>query len=141
MRVYSFEYLNMKEDTMLNILKALGDSHRQNILTLLASQEMGACEIIHAIGLSQPAISHHLKILKQAGLIDSKKEGKNVFYTLNKEGLKEFLNQMNQFLEKLSCFSCSTPKPSLLRQNPNLCKELGYEPEVCETDILERNKR
>jgi ArsR family transcriptional regulator len=126
---------------MINTLKALGDSHRQNILTLLASQEMGACEIIHAIGLSQPAVSHHLKILKQAGLIDSKKEGKNVFYTLNKEGLKEFLDQMNLFLEKLSCFSCSAPKPSLLRQNPNLCKELGCEPDVCEMDICEKTNR
>ena len=133
-----YNYLNVKGDAMINILKALGDSHRQNILTLLASQEMSACEIIQAIGLSQPAISHHLKILRQADLIVSKKEGKNVFYTLNKEGLKEFLNMMNQFLEKLSCFSCSTPKSSLLRQNPNLCKELGYEPEVCETEIFEK---
>jgi len=123
---------------MINSLKALGDPHRQNILKLLACQEMGACEIIHAIGLSQPAIAHHLKILKQAKLINSKKEGKNVFYTLNKDGFKVFLNQMNHFLEELSCFSCSTPKPSLLRQNPNLCIELGYEPEVCETEICEK---
>jgi ArsR family transcriptional regulator len=129
----------MKGDGMITILKALGDEHRQNILKLLANQEMGACEIIQAIGLSQPAVAHHLKILKQADLIDSKKEGKNVFYTLNKEGLKEFLNQMNQFLEKLSCFSNSTPKPSLIRQNPNLCKELGYAPEVCETDFSKKD--
>ncbi len=122
---------------MINSLKALADLHRQNILKLLACQEMGACEIIHAIGLSQPAIAHHLKILKQAKLINSHKEGKNVFYTLDKEGLKECLNQMNHFLEEISCFSCSTPKPSLLRQNPNLCIELGYKPEVCETEIHE----
>lgn len=120
---------------MINVLKALGDSHRQNILKLLACQEMGACEIIQAIGLSQPAVAHHLKILIQAKLINSKKEGKNVFYTLNKDGCKRFLNQMNQLFEELSCFSCSPPKPSLLRQNPNLCIELGYDPEVCETEI------
>ncbi len=125
---------------MINSLKALADSHRQNILRLLACQEMGACEIIQAIGLSQPAIAYHLKILIQAKLISSQKEGKNVFYTLDKEGLKECLNQMNHFLEELSCFSCSTPKPSLLRQNPNLCIELGYKPEVCETEIHEKDK-
>jgi len=123
---------------MINIFKALGDSHRQNILKLLACQEMGACEIIHAIGLSQPAIAHHLKILKQAGLINSKKEGKNVFYTLNKDAFKGFQDQVNSFLEELSCFSCIPPKPSLLRQNPNLCVELGYDPEVCETEIHEK---
>ncbi|OPX90791.1 MAG: Transcriptional repressor SdpR [Pelotomaculum sp. PtaB.Bin104] len=122
---------------MINIIKALGDSHRQNILKLLACQEMGACEIITDIGLSQPAIAHHLKILKQAGLINSEKEGRIVFYTLNKDGLKEFLEQIDCFLEELSCFSCSPPKPSPLRQNPNLCIELGYEPEVCEKDISE----
>ncbi|HAG11063.1 MAG TPA: ArsR family transcriptional regulator [Desulfotomaculum sp.] len=116
---------------MLNRLKALGDSHRQNILKLLAAQEMGACEIIQAIGLSQPAIAHHLKILKQAGLINSEKEGKIVFYNLNKDGLKELLKQMDVFLESLSCFSCSLAKPSPLRQNPNLCTEMGFDPEVC----------
>lgn len=120
---------------MISILKALGDSHRQNILRLLACQEMGACEIIQAIGLSQPAIAHHLKILKQAKLINSQKEGKNVFYTVNKEGFNEFLNQINHFLEELSYFTCSTVKPSLLRQNPDLCKELGCAPEVCEIDF------
>lgn len=120
---------------MINALKALGDLHRQNILRLLASQEMSACEIIHAIGLSQPAIAYHLKILVNAKLISSQKQRKNVFYTLNKEGLKECSDQMNHFLEDLSCDSCSTPKPSRLRQNPNLCRELGYATEICETEI------
>ncbi|MFX4263480.1 ArsR/SmtB family transcription factor [Pelotomaculum propionicicum] len=123
---------------MINSLRALGDLQRQSILRLLASQEMGACEIIQAIGLSQPAIAYHLKILVNAKLINSHKEGKNVFYTLNKEGLKECLNQMNNFLEDLSCFSCSSPKPSRLRQNPNLCAELGCAPEICETEIHEK---
>ncbi len=126
---------------MLNVLKALGDPHRQNILKLLASQEMGACEIIKAIGLSQPAIAHHLKILKQAGLINSDKEGKIVFYTLDKEGLKGFLEQVNDFLEDLTCFSCSRPKPSPLRQNPNLCIEMGFDPEVCEMLVNNNRKR
>jgi ArsR family transcriptional regulator, arsenate/arsenite/antimonite-responsive transcriptional repressor len=124
---------------VINILKALGDPHRQNILRLLARQEMGACEIIQAIGLAQPTIAHHLRILKQAGLISSQKEGKFVFYTLNKDGLKGFLDQVNCFLEEISCFSCAQPKPSLLRQNPDLCAELGCIPEVCETEIQDAN--
>lgn len=126
---------------MLESLKALGDKHRQNILKLLASQEMGACEIIKTIGLSQPAIAHHLKILKQAGLINSEKEGKIVFYTLNKEGFKEFLNKMESFLEVLSYYSGSQPKPSPLRQNPNFCIEMGFDPEVCEKLVNNNRKR
>lgn len=123
---------------MINSLKALGDTHRQSILRLLACQEMGACEIIHAIGLSQPAIAHHLKILKQAKLIRSQKEGKTVFYTLDKDGLKGFLEQVNCFLKEISCFSSYPPKPSPLRQNPDLCAELGCVPEICETEIHEK---
>lgn len=130
--------LRREGETMINSLKALGDLHRQSILRLLAEQEMSACEIIHAIGLSQPAIAYHLKILVNAKLINSQKEGKNVFYTLNKEGLKECLDQMNDFLEDLSGNSCSTPKPSRLRQNPNLCRELGYAAEICESEIHEK---
>lgn len=122
---------------MLDSLKALGDPHRQNILRLLARQEMGACEIIQAIGLAQPTIAHHLRILKQAGLISSQKEGKFVFYTLNKDGLKGFLDQLNNFYQEISCFSCAQTKPSLLRQNPDLCAELGCIPEVCESEIQE----
>jgi len=122
---------------MINIFKALGDSHRLNILKLLTCREMGACEIIAAIGLSQPAIAHHLKVLKQAGLINSEKEGKIVFYALNKDGLREFYKQMDGFLDELSCFSCSLPKPSPLRQNPNLCTEMGFEPECCERMVDE----
>ncbi|OPY56752.1 MAG: Transcriptional repressor SdpR [Pelotomaculum sp. PtaU1.Bin035] len=122
---------------MINIFKALGDSHRLNILKLLTCREMGACEIIQAIGLSQPAIAHHLKILKQAGLINSEKEGKIVFYTLNKDGLREFYKQVDGFLDELACFSCSRPKPSPLRQNPNLCTEMGFDPEACEKIIDE----
>ena len=125
---------------MIKSLKALGDPHRQNILRLLACQEMGACEIIQAIGLAQPTIAHHLRILKQAGLINSQKEGKFVFYTLNKAGLKGFLQQLNHYYEELACFSGSQTKPSLLRQNPDLCAELGCIPEVCEKEIQDENK-
>ena len=124
---------------MTDSFKALGDPHRQNILRLLARQEMGACEIIQAIGLAQPTIAHHLRILKQAGLISSQKEGKFVFYTLNKDGLKEFLEQLNDYYEELSCFSSLPIKLSRLRQNPDLCAELGCIPEVCETEVMEEN--
>ena len=120
---------------MIDVLKALGDKHRQDILKLLAHQEMGVCEIMHSIGLSQPAVSHHLKILKQAGLVCTEKEGKMVFYTVDKKGLQNFFNLVNCFLHELSCFSGCTPAQSPLRQNPNLCETLGYEKSVCEKDL------
>lgn len=117
---------------MIDVLKALSDSHRQNILKLLARQEMGVCEIMHVIGLSQPAVSHHLKVLKQANLVITDKQGKLVFYTLNREGLRHFFDQFNCFLHELSFFSGCNPKPSQLRQNPNLCEILGFSKSICE---------
>ncbi len=119
-------------EAMSNVLKALSDPHRQNILKLLSEQEMGVCEIINVIGLSQPAVSHHLKTLKQANLVATDKQGKIVFYSLNKDGLKDFFNQFNCFLQDLALFSDGDPKPSQLRQNPNLCELLGFSKNVCE---------
>ncbi len=120
---------------MINTLKALSDPHRQNILRLLAQQEMGACEIIHAIGLSQPAISHHLKLLKQAGLITSEKQGKIVYYNIDKKGTEKFFSEVKGFLEEISCFNNILPRPSPLRENPRLCEFLGLKPSVCEKEL------
>ncbi len=62
--------------------KALGDETRQRMLNLLKSREMCVCELITALSMTQPTTSHHLKILEEAGLVKSRKEGKWVFYSL-----------------------------------------------------------
>ncbi len=66
-------------------LKALAEPTRLKILEMLANKEMCVCEIINKLHLSQPAISHHLKILRQANFIRDRKEGKWVFYSIHKE--------------------------------------------------------
>jgi len=65
-------------------LKAVGEPTRLKIIEMLATEEMCVCEIIDRLNLSQPAVSHHLKTLRQAGIISDRKEGKWVFYSLNK---------------------------------------------------------
>ena len=60
--------------------KALGDATRQRMLALLSIREMCVCELITALSLTQPTTSHHLKILEDADLVQSRKEGKWVFY-------------------------------------------------------------
>jgi DNA-binding transcriptional ArsR family regulator len=52
---------------------------------MLLKREMCVCEIMEELTLSQPAVSHHMKILKQAGLISDRREGKWIFYSLRKE--------------------------------------------------------
>ena len=64
------------------IFKALGDPTRLGIMQLLTGKEMCVCEIIEAFDKSQPAISRHLKIMKQAGLLSEVREGKWIMYSI-----------------------------------------------------------
>jgi ArsR family transcriptional regulator len=73
----------MKKTT--EILKALADKTRLNILLLLSRQEMAVCELITALNLSQPAVSHHLKILKYAQLVKDIWDSKWIFYSIDEE--------------------------------------------------------
>lgn len=81
------------------ISKALGDKHRLSILLHITKK--GGCapcsEINDVIDLTQPSVSHHIKILVEAGLIEAEKEGRNFNYTLNTNVLDRF----QKFLERL----------------------------------------
>jgi len=65
--------------------KALGDETRQRMLGLLLEQDMCVCELIAALKIPQPTISHHLGILDNADLVQSRKEGKWVFYSISEK--------------------------------------------------------
>jgi ArsR family transcriptional regulator len=65
------------------VFKALGDPVRLRLLSMIAAREGGeicVCELTPAFELSQPTISHHLKLLRQAGLIDCERRGTWVYY-------------------------------------------------------------
>ncbi|CEP69101.1 HTH ArsR-type DNA-binding domain [Moorella glycerini] len=65
------------------LFKALGDETRREILRRLARGDMSAGEIAAAFDLSWPTISHHLSVLKEAGLVQDEKKGQYVIYSLN----------------------------------------------------------
>jgi ArsR family transcriptional regulator len=70
---------------LAKVFKALGDPVRLRLLSMIASQaggEICVCDLTPAFDLSQPTISHHLKLLRQAGLIDSERRGTWVYYRL-----------------------------------------------------------
>ena len=71
--------------------RALGDETRQEILSLLEKKgEMCVNDIVAAFEhSSQPTISHHLKILKDEGLVQSRRDGKEIIYTINKDNVEE----------------------------------------------------
>ncbi len=77
---------------LLDILfKALGDETRREILKMLAEKEMTAGDIANTFNQSWPTISHHLKILKDAGLINDDKKGLHIIYTINTTVFQEIL--------------------------------------------------
>lgn len=72
--------------------KALGDESRQRMISLLAVKELCVCEVISALEMTQPTTSHHLGILEEANIVETRKDGKWVFYSLtDKEKIKQIL--------------------------------------------------
>jgi len=77
---------------MNSIFKALNDETRRKIIELLKNKNLNAGEIADKFNISKPSISHHLDILKRAGLITSEKKGQFVNYSLNTTILEDLLN-------------------------------------------------
>ncbi len=73
------------------LFKALGDVTRLKILMLLGIREMCVCELMVALGLTQPTASHHLGILESVGIVKDRHEGKWVFYSLKDNAFTETL--------------------------------------------------
>jgi ArsR family transcriptional regulator, arsenate/arsenite/antimonite-responsive transcriptional repressor len=72
------------------IFRALADPHRVKILNLLATsaEPVCACDIIAPLGLAQPTVSHHLKKLTDAGLLDREQRGRWAHFSLNRDALR-----------------------------------------------------
>ena len=79
-------------DEKVEIFKALGEKNRLMILDMLSCGELCACEIIEGLELTQPTVSHHMKILQEAGLVRGRKEGKWTHYSINQEKVDEISN-------------------------------------------------
>ncbi|MEW6240686.1 MAG: metalloregulator ArsR/SmtB family transcription factor [Chloroflexota bacterium] len=74
----------MKPNPVL-FAKAIADETRQKIMGLICCNWLSVNEIVDKLDVSQPTVSHHLAILREAGLADAREEGKQTFYTLNQE--------------------------------------------------------
>ena len=67
--------------------KAIADDTRQKIMSECCCCSLSVNEIVEKVGVSQPTVSHHLAILRDAGLVDIREEGKQTFYTLNQDNI------------------------------------------------------
>ncbi|HOZ68802.1 MAG TPA: autorepressor SdpR family transcription factor [Chitinophagaceae bacterium] len=85
---------------MNSVFKALNDPTRREILELLQQRDMTAGEIVDQFTISGPSISHHLDLLKQAGLVNAEKEGQYIYYSLNTTVVDEIMKWFLQFKTK-----------------------------------------
>ena len=85
----------------MNLLfKALNDATRREILELLKEGDKTAGEIADRFHISKPSISHHLDLLKQAGLVEAEKQGQFIYYALNTTVVDEIAKWFIQFKSK-----------------------------------------
>lgn len=83
-----------------NTLRALADPTRRQIIQLLKSGRLSAGEISENFNISSAAVSRHLSVLKEAGLVRDSREGKFIFYEINLSVLEELLSWLIDFKEE-----------------------------------------
>lgn len=83
------------------LFTALGDEHRQRILlTFEPGERLNISEIVDVSTLSRTAVSHHLRVLRESGVLDSVKVGKEVYFSLNKNLLIESLSTVLEYIRR-----------------------------------------
>lgn len=112
----SCEYLCVHEDVVKKVLndmppdeklydlaelfKVFGDSTRIKILYALFESELCVCDIAQLLGITQTAVSHQLRVLKANKLVKARKDGKNVFYSLDDDHVCRIINQGMEHVEE-----------------------------------------
>ncbi len=76
--------------------KALADGTRQKIMNCCCCEWLNVGEIVEAVGVSQPTVSHHLAVLREAGLVTARQDGKHTFYMLNQAVVVACCGQLMQ---------------------------------------------
>lgn len=87
----------MDNKQVATIFKAFCDENRLRILQLLQDGEKCACVLLEELQITQPTLSHHMKILCDSGIVDGRKEGKWMHYSISKKGLetvKKYLDEL-----------------------------------------------
>lgn len=85
---------------LAELFKVFGDSTRIRILYVLFEAEVCVCDLAEALNMTQSAISHQLRILKQNKLVKSRREGKSVFYSLADGHVRTIIDQGREHIEE-----------------------------------------
>lgn len=92
------------------MLKAISDPKRLRIVDMLSCGELCACKILESFRITQPTLSHDMKLLVESGLVTDRREGKNIYYSLDAktlQGLRKTLDKL--FSVKSDCICKKNP--------------------------------
>lgn len=81
------------------MLRAMSDPKRLRIVDMLSCGELCACKILEEFHITQPTLSHDMKVLSEAGIVRQKREGKNIYYSLNEEALAAMHQTLGRIIE------------------------------------------
>ncbi len=85
---------------MAKVFRALSDPKRVKIVDMLSCGEMCACVLLKCFEITQPTLAHDMKVLREAGIVKSRREGKKTFYALNRELLERVSGKLRVMLEE-----------------------------------------
>jgi ArsR family transcriptional regulator len=102
--------------------KALSDENRREILLLLKKKDMTPTEVVEYFNFTLPAVSAHIRVLKDADLVTEQKQGKNRFYSLNRNTTIEII----RFLEQMYDYNLSSLKEYIENKEKGKKKKSGY---------------
>lgn len=96
------------------IFKAFCDENRVKILQMLTSGEKCACKLLEDMNITQPTLSHHMKILCDSGIVEGRKDGKWMYYSISKTGVaaaQQYLDMLTnaENTNRACCEECKQP--------------------------------
>lgn len=105
----------MTKEEVSQICKAMSDTNRLRVIEMLTNGAKCGCELLDELQVTQPTLSHHMKVLSDCGLVSSYKEGKWHHYSINCERFQEFKEHLNS----ISC--CGTDSTEKTEQKSCCC--------------------
>ena len=106
--------MSFKHTDAVRTFKALADDNRLEIMRLLIDGEKCGCVLLEALEIGQPTLSHHMRILCDAGLVDARKKGAWMHYSISEEGAIKIRNLVDHYVvytdKKTPDDCCASPK-------------------------------
>jgi ArsR family transcriptional regulator, arsenate/arsenite/antimonite-responsive transcriptional repressor len=115
--------------------KALGDSNRLRLIKILLRSDLCVGALAKLLGLSEPALSQHLKLLREAGLVKGEKRGYWTHYSVEKDALRQIAKQLTEMTDVLQPYetvcwkSASISEKSPKRKAKDMCNDCCQKPE------------